>query len=87
LEQELGQAIRWGQQKEAELTEELNEARSQLHQCIDLLHQAEQTVEERTLWAQSLSREVEGLQTIVANVRDARWIRLGRRLGVGPRID
>jgi hypothetical protein len=56
----------------------------ELAQCVDYLHQAEKTVEERTLWAQRLQAEIDQLQAKLAMVEASRWVRLGRRVGLGP---
>jgi SAM-dependent methyltransferase len=57
-----------------------------LARCIALLDQAERTVEERTRWAQSLDREKQDLEARLSMVEASRWIRMGRRLGLGPQI-
>ena len=59
-------------------------AQAQLRQCLEKLHEAEALVEERTLWAQGLDREVAALREQLALAGASKWLRLGRRLGVGP---
>jgi SAM-dependent methyltransferase len=56
----------------------------ELSQCVEYLHQAEKTVEERTHWAQRLDAEVDELRRKLALVESSRWVRLGRRVGFGP---
>jgi hypothetical protein len=68
------------------LKEHMEQQTSQLVRCVELLHQAEAQVEERTLWAQSLDTEVNQLRTLLQNTKHSRWVRLGRRLNVGPRL-
>ena len=48
--------------------------------AVKALDVAEATVIERTLWAQRLDRQLN-------QVNASRWVRLGRKLGLGPKID
>jgi SAM-dependent methyltransferase len=73
----------WAQQLNAQLDAKLQE----LGQCVEYLHQAEKTVEERTRWAKSLDADVEQLRRKLALVEASRWVRLGRRVGLGPDAD
>jgi hypothetical protein len=59
----------------------------ELTQCVEYLHQAEKTVEERTRWAQGLDAEVERLRRKLAVLEASSWVRLGRRVGLGPDAD
>lgn len=70
----------WAQQLHAQLDAKLQE----LTQCVEYLHQAEKTVEERTRWAQGLNAEVEQLRRKLALLEASHWVRLGRRVGLGP---
>jgi SAM-dependent methyltransferase len=79
LEQENAAAIAWGRANEAEL----EAGRTEFTNCLALFRQAELTIEERTRWAQSLGAELENLR---ASLRQSRWIRLGRSIGIGPRV-
>jgi Methyltransferase domain len=56
----------------------------ELGACVELLHQAETTVEERTVWARQLEQTIQHLQDTLTAAQGSRWIRLGRKLGVGP---
>jgi SAM-dependent methyltransferase len=73
----------WARQLNAQLDAKLQE----LAQCVEYLHQAEKTVEERTRWAQALHAEVEQLRRKLARLESSRWVRLGRRVGLGPDAD
>ncbi|MGA2739464.1 MAG: methyltransferase domain-containing protein [Bryobacteraceae bacterium] len=73
----------WGRQLDSQLEAKLRE----LTQCVEYLHKAEKTVEERTRWAQGLNAEVEQLRRKVAQIDASRWVRLGRRVGLGPAAD
>jgi ubiquinone/menaquinone biosynthesis C-methylase UbiE len=83
----------WAQRTEAHLTEELErslellDAKCQeLAACVALLDQAEATVAERTLWAQRVEAQREQLQRHLSAVRASRWVRMGRKIGLGPAI-
>jgi len=73
----------WALQNVAELEARTNE----LIECGRLLSAAEATVEERTHWAQDLDSQRELLAAQVRAVQASRWIKLGRKFGVGPAIE
>jgi SAM-dependent methyltransferase len=73
----------WAQQLHAQLEAKLQE----LAQCVEYLHQAEKTVDERTRWAQTLNAEVARLRRRLALLESSRWVRLGRHVGLGPGAD
>ncbi|BDC51636.1 hypothetical protein F183_A39510 [Bryobacterales bacterium F-183] len=79
LEADVAERSAWAQDTEARLTGELQEKSRELAEAVRLLDQAENTVVERTEWAQSLRRELD-------LIRESRWIKLGRTFGLGPRI-
>lgn len=58
----------------------------ELAECVRLLDEAEARVVERTRWAQALDERVRELEAALGMVQASRWVRLGRKLGVGPRI-
>jgi len=82
LEQECRNAAEWAQRTRHELDEKLQE----LARCVEHLTAAEQTVVERTEWAQRLEAELQHLQAQLAMVRASRWVRTGRKLGLGPTL-
>ena len=63
---------------------ELLPAREELAKCVELLDAAEARADERTRWALSLRDQVNDLESRLAAVQASRWIRLGRRIGLGP---
>jgi SAM-dependent methyltransferase len=73
----------WAQQLDAQLDGKLQE----LARCVEYLHAAEKTVEERTRWAQGLNAEVAQLRRSLDLLEASRWVRLGRRVGLGPDAD
>jgi ubiquinone/menaquinone biosynthesis C-methylase UbiE len=83
----------WALETEARLTQELErsleslDAKCQeLAECVALLDRAETTVAERTLWAQRVETQREQLQRHLSAVRASRWVRMGRKIGLGPAI-
>lgn len=83
LERERQETFAWGKAQEAEAAE----GQAQLAKAVDLLHEAEATVEERTAWAQALDGEVNVFRGQLEAIRGSKWIRLGRRIGLGPKVD
>ncbi len=71
---------------EARLTAEIESKVHELGRCVDLLHEAEATVEERTLWAQRAQADADTRLTLLHATRDSKWMKLGRKLGRGPAL-
>lgn len=93
LEQELARRADWALQTERRLGEQLAALRADLEtraaelaRCVRLLDEAEAAVVERTLWAQRLDAQLRELENRLGAVRASRWMRLGRLLGLGPRL-
>ena len=84
---ELDQVNRAKTEWARQLNVQIEAAVRALSQCVEHLHQAEKTVEERTRWAQTLDAEVERLRRKLALLESSRWVRLGRRVGLGPDAD
>jgi len=84
LEAELADRTEKALLLQRQLESELAAKVEELGACVELLHKAETTVEERTLWAQQLQETVQHLQDMLAAAKGSRWIRLGRTFGVGP---
>lgn len=87
LEQENRQKTEWAINLEARLTADLAARAAQLAQTVQLLDAAEQTVTERTQWAQRLDAELNQLRARLEMIRQSRWLKLGRTAGLGPRVD
>jgi len=86
LEQDNHAKTEWANSIEGRLSGELAAKGEELKKCIQLLDEAEKTVEERTLWAQSLDRQRQELEQRLALVQASRWHRMGRRFGLGPEV-
>jgi SAM-dependent methyltransferase len=76
----------WAVSTEARLTNEVDEKSRELAECVRLLSAAEATVEERTHWAQHAEAQREELAGQLNLARTSRWLKLGRKLGLGPVI-
>jgi hypothetical protein len=84
LDEENRKRTEWALETERRLTAEIHERSVELARCVELLHAAEATVEERTAWAQRLDQELEEVRGQLGLVRASRWVRMGRLLGLGP---
>ncbi|MGD0301705.1 MAG: methyltransferase domain-containing protein [Bryobacteraceae bacterium] len=62
----------------------LEQKASELAECVRLLEAAETTVEERTLWAQRTEKLRADLAAQLDLIRQSRWLKLGRKFGLGP---
>ncbi len=87
LERERGAAVAWGQATEAELLEQLEASRVEFSKCLALFQAAEGTIEERTQWVRSLEAEIGNLRAQLASIRGSKWVRLGRSIGIGPKVE
>jgi ubiquinone/menaquinone biosynthesis C-methylase UbiE len=86
LEQENREKTQWAIDTETRLTADLAARAEHLAATVRLLDQAEATVVERTQWAQSVKAELTQLQTVMAMIRQSRWVKLGRKIGLGPQV-
>jgi SAM-dependent methyltransferase len=84
LNRALEERTLYAQTVESTLGAEISARSAELARCVELLHQAETTIEERTVWAQNLDKSIAELQRILQDANQSRWLRLGRSLGVGP---
>jgi SAM-dependent methyltransferase len=86
LEELVRERSAWALDTEERLGKELAAKSEELAKCVEILHQAEKTVEERTVWAQRLEQQVKTLEEQMSMLRASRWIKLGRRFGLGPEL-
>jgi ubiquinone/menaquinone biosynthesis C-methylase UbiE len=84
LEAENLSKTQWALETNERLSAEISSATHELTETLRLLKTAEETVVERTNWAQRLDAEKQVLETRLSGVRESRWVRLGRTLGLGP---
>jgi ubiquinone/menaquinone biosynthesis C-methylase UbiE len=74
------------EQENRQKTDWANNLNAELAQAVEYLHAAEKTIDERTEWARSLEREKEALAERLALARASRWLKLGRKIGIGPEL-
>ena len=86
LERENLAKTQWAVETERRLQAELESRSGELARAVESLHQAEAALEERTSWARRLQGEVEELDRRLSMYRASRWVQLGRRIGLGPRL-
>ncbi len=86
-EQAVQEANAWGEQQQAAaigFRKELDEKCSELARCVEILHQNEADLVERTEWALRLEKEDQQKRTLLEQAAKSRWIRLGRQIHLGP---
>ncbi len=74
----------WALETERRLTQEINERSHELARCVALLDQAEKTVVERTVWAQSLERELADANARLSALRGTVLVKAGAKLKLVP---
>ncbi|MDQ6708014.1 MAG: methyltransferase domain-containing protein, partial [Acidobacteriota bacterium] len=84
LEREIGETVERAVDTERRLTSELASTVDELGRCVDLLHTAEATIDERTAWAHSVQAQADERLARLRIARDSKWMKLGRKLGLGP---
>jgi len=84
LEQTNRSKTEWALETERRLTREIHERSEELARCVALLNQAEQTVIDRTLWAQDLQKELTETSERLASLRATKLVRAGTKLKLVP---
>jgi SAM-dependent methyltransferase len=82
LEEEDQTKTEWARRTSAELEAKCQE----LAHCVGLLDTAEATVRERSVWAQTAEAARAELAAQLEMVRESRWLKLGRQVGLGPKV-
>jgi len=83
LNQELHEQTDWALQLDGRLAQEVQH-RAEAGRLLDI---AESTVIERTAWARRLDAQLQDTTAQLEMVRQSRWMRLGRKLGLGPQVE
>jgi SAM-dependent methyltransferase len=86
LEQEGRETAQWAIDTETRLTAEIQQISAALTQTIAAHEQTERELQERTAWAKRLDIQKAQLEEQLAMVRESRWIKLGRKVGLGPAL-
>ncbi|MEO8100386.1 MAG: methyltransferase domain-containing protein [Acidobacteriota bacterium] len=83
LSEEHQKATEWA----LDVERKLQAKAAELAATVTLLDTAEAAVVERTQWAQQLNAELEALRARMEMLRQSRWIKLGRTVGLGPELE
>jgi ubiquinone biosynthesis O-methyltransferase len=86
LEKENREKTQWALDTETRLTAEIHQQTEELAKAVAALEQTEKELVARTEWAQQLDQEKRRLEDQLTLVRGSRWVRLGRKVGVGPAL-
>jgi SAM-dependent methyltransferase len=86
LEQDNREKTKWALDTEARLTAEIRKMAEVLAQTSATLEQTETDLQERSAWALRLEEEKRLLEEQLNMVRASRWVRLGRKVGLGPAL-
>ena len=86
LEQDIREKTQWAIDTETRLTAEVQHQTDELVRAVEALGNVEQQLEERTAWALRLQEEGRNLEEQLAMFRASRWVKLGRKVGLGPAL-
>jgi SAM-dependent methyltransferase len=93
LEADIRARTQWAIDTETRLTAEVQQQTDALVAAVEQLHRTEKDVEERTAWALQLQEDARKwqedarrLEDQVSLYRTSRWVKLGRKVGLGPDI-
>lgn len=86
LNEENRRKTEWALETEQRLHADLEQRAAQLAEVVRLLDRAEATVVERTECARKLNGQLQETAAQLALIRQSRWVKLGRQLGLGPRV-
>ena len=83
---ELNEEIHRNTEWALDIEQRLTAKGAELVETLRLLDRAESTVIERTDWARGLDAQLQETTAQLDMVRQSRWLKLGRQLGLGPRV-
>jgi SAM-dependent methyltransferase len=86
LEQDVVAKTQWARDVESRLTAEVKKQTADLVAAVDALHRTEKELDDRTAWALRLQAEASALGQQLAEIRASRWVRFGRKVGLGPTL-
>jgi SAM-dependent methyltransferase len=84
LEADIREKAQWAIDVETSLKADVARQTAELVRAVEALRHTEKELDGRTAWAQSLDAELRGVQAQLAIYRESRWVRLGRKVGLGP---
>ncbi len=80
LEKDIEAKTQWARDRETEVQKQTAE----LVLAVEALHRTEKELDDRTAWALRLQEEARKLEEQVTLFRASRWVKLGRKVGLGP---
>jgi hypothetical protein len=86
LEAENREQTKWALDIESRLTEHVRQVSADLVTALAALAHTEEELNDRTTWALRLDEEKRLLEDQLTLVRSSRWIKLGRKVGIGPAV-
>ena len=86
LERENREKTQWAIDLETRLSAEVRQQTDELVKAVAALEQTESELASRSEWAQQLDEERRRLEEQLTLVRSSRWVKLGRKVGVGPAL-
>ena len=86
LEQENREKTKWAQDTETRLTAEIQQIAKQHAEVVAALEKSDAELQDRTAWALRLEQEKHAVEEQLGMVRASRWIKLGRKVGLGPAL-
>jgi ubiquinone/menaquinone biosynthesis C-methylase UbiE len=84
---ELNEELRRNTEWALDIDHRLTAKGAELAETVRLLDRAEATVVERTEWARRLDSQLQETAAQLETVRQSRWLKLGRQLGLGPQVE
>ncbi len=84
LEADIQSKIKWAADVEAALIVEIKKQTAELVKAVAALDRTDKELQERTEWALRLDAEKAELARQVELYRASRWVKLGRKVGLGP---
>jgi SAM-dependent methyltransferase len=84
LEADIREKAQWALDVETNLKADLAKQTEDLLRAVEALHRTEKELDERTAWARGLEAQAQSLQQQVTLFHNSRWVKLGRKVGLGP---
>ena len=84
LEADIQSKIQWALDVETALIKEIKKQTAELVKAVEALDRTDKELQERSEWALRLDAEKAELAKQLELYRNSRWVRLGRKVGMGP---
>jgi len=84
LEGDIREKTQWAIDLETSLKADVARQTADLVRAVEALHDTEKELDDRTAWARRLEAEAQALQRQVTLFHESRWVKLGRKVGLGP---